>query len=108
MRLELTLKQALNSLDQFSWDHDLYVKDKNLIDQNVLILDDEVEIDRDENDEPSYAINNGFHYFLSICSLQDVAENLKSQKEMFTYEDLVSAIEFYYQNNSFIKINSDI
>ena len=76
MRIEQSLNEILKSLDDLPWDHQLYVKDQNLDDVNALalVLNDDDEVERDEDDEPEFATSQGYRYFLSIADLQSISK----------------------------------
>ncbi|MCD1647530.1 DUF7716 domain-containing protein [Marinobacter adhaerens] len=108
MRSEQTLKSILESLDDFPWDHELYVKDAELKDSHAvaLVLQDDAEVDRDSDDEPAFASSRGYQYFMPIADLQNVKDNLQQQDGCLTLEKLINAIRFYRQNDGFQTISS--
>lgn len=103
MRSEQTLKRILESLDDFPWDHELYVKDAELKDPHeiVLVLQDDAEVDRDNNDEPAFASTRGYQYFTTIADLQEVKTNLQQQDGSVTLKKLINAFRYYRQNDGF-------
>nr|WP_208598943.1 hypothetical protein [Photobacterium angustum] len=72
----------------------------------ILIIDDELEEKRDDDDEPIYPIEKGYKNFLSVADLQSVKSNLHEQKTDFSSRELLSAVKYYYENDAFIQINS--
>ena len=108
MRLEIQLKELFDTLKNQPWDHTIYTKEPKfkMLDQSILILDDDAEIGRDENNEPLYATEKGFKYFLSVSCVQDIRDNLKSQKPDYTLDELLVAVDFYYHNDAFICIKN--
>lgn len=107
MRVERSLLDILNLLDDLPWDHQLYLKTECLSDLqvSVLVLNDD-ELERDENDEPRYASSKGYVYYLSIADLQAIKENLEMQKPSWSREDLVTAIDYYHKNDAYFAIDS--
>lgn len=108
MRVEKSLLEILNLLDDLPWDHQLYLKTECLSDfqVSVLVLNDDDELERDENDEPRYASSKGYAYYLSIADLQAIKDNLAMKKSSWSREDLVIAIDYYHENDAYFTIGS--
>lgn len=108
MRIEKSLLDILNLLDDLPWDYQLYLKTECLSDLQVsaLVLNDDDELERDENDEPRYASSKGYIYYLSIADLQAIKINLAMQKPSWSREDLVIAIDYYHKNDAYVVICS--
>lgn len=106
MRLTLTLETLLSKLSSFSWHLDVY----KALDQplsptmSVLIIDDELEEDRDQQDEPLFPQTQGYQYVLSIADLQSIKANLVQQQPNATLHDLIHAVSYYYQHDAYINI----
>jgi len=106
MRLTLTLETLLSQLGSFSWYLDMY----KALDQplspsmSVLIIDDELEEERDQQDEPLHPQTQGYQYFLSIADLQSIKANLVQQRPNATLHDLIHAVSYYYQNDAYINV----
>ncbi|MCG7537561.1 hypothetical protein [Pseudoalteromonas sp. OOF1S-7] len=108
MRVEYSFFEVLDLLDKLPWDHHLYLKSESLsgLQVSVLVLNDDDELERDENDEPSYASSKGYRYFLSVADLQDIKENLAIQKPSWSCSDLVIAIDYYHKNDAYFAFDS--
>ncbi|ABI38876.1 conserved hypothetical protein [Shewanella sp. MR-4] len=106
MRLTLTLETLLSQLSSFSWHLDVY----KALDQplsptmSVLIIDDELEEERDQQDEPLYPQTQSYQYVLSIADLQSIKANLVQQLPNATLHDLIHAVSYYYQNDAYINV----
>ncbi|WP_295890652.1 hypothetical protein [uncultured Vibrio sp.] len=72
----------------------------------ILIIDDDLEEERDDEDEPIYPIEKGYKSFLSVADLQSIKSNLLEQNPGFSEGELLSAVKYYYENDAFIVINS--
>lgn len=108
MRLTLILETLLSQLGSFSWHLDVYkVLEKPLNPtMTMLIIDDELEEERDEQDEPLYPQTQGYQYFLSIADLQSIKANLMQQRPNATLHDLIHAVSYYYQHDAYINVES--
>lgn len=108
MRLTLTLETLLSQLGSFSWHLDVYKALDQLLTPtiSVLIIDDELEEERDQQDEPLYPHIQGYQYFLSIANLQSIKANLVQQRPNATLHDLIHAVSYYYQNYAYINVES--
>ena len=108
MRLTLTLETLLSQLGSFSWHLDMY----KALDQplsptmSVLIIDDELEEERDQKDEPLYPQTQGYQYVLSIADLQSIKANLVQQRPNASLHDLIHAVSYYYQNDAYMNLES--
>ncbi len=72
----------------------------------IMIINDDEESERDENDEPMYPRSKGYNSFLSVADLQDVKSNLAEQKPNFIINELIEAVKYYYENDAFVQVNS--
>jgi len=108
MRQLIQLKELIDTLDNLSWDLTIYTKGRVLsrLDESVLILDDDAELERDEEDEPLYATENGFRYFLDVSSVQDIRDNLQAQNPNYSVDDLLAAIKYFVNNDAYVCLNS--
>ncbi|WP_444888650.1 DUF7716 domain-containing protein [Microbulbifer sp. JMSA008] len=108
MILETSLIEILKSLDELPWDHQLYLSSGGIssLESMALVLSDDDEIERDSEDEPLYATERQYQYYLGIQDLQGIKDNLQSQSPIESIEELVAAINFYHENDAFICINS--
>ncbi|MDH1315813.1 hypothetical protein N5C36_17190 [Shewanella xiamenensis] len=108
MHLTLTLETLLSQLGSFSWHLDVYkVLEKPLNPtMTMLIIDDELEEERDEQDEPLYPQTQGYQYVLSIADLQSIKANLVQQLPHATLHDIIHAVSYYYQNDAYMNLES--
>ncbi|MEE1981821.1 hypothetical protein [Shewanella xiamenensis] len=108
MRLTLTLETLLSQLGSFSWHLDVYKALEQPLSStmSVLIIDDELEEERDQQDEPLYPQTQGYQYFLSIADLQSIKANLVQQLPHATLHDIIHAVSYYYQNDAYINVES--
>ncbi|WP_330148763.1 hypothetical protein [Shewanella xiamenensis] len=108
MHLTLTLETLLSQLGSFSWHLDVYkVLEKPLNPtMTMLIIDDELEEERDEQDEPLYPQTQGYQYFLSIADLQSIKANLVQQLPHATLHDIIHAVSYYYQDDAYMNLES--
>jgi len=108
MRFTLTLETLLSQLGSFSWHLDVYKALEQPLNSTiaVLIIDDELEEERDQQDEPLYPKNQGYQYFLSIADLQSIKANLEQQMPNATLHDLIHAVSYYYQTDAYINLES--
>lgn len=106
MRLTLTLETLLSQLDSFSWHLDVYKTLEQTLNptMTMLIIDDELEEERDQHDEPLYPKIQGYQYFLSIADLQSIKANLGQQRPNASLHDVIHAISYYYQNDAYINV----
>ena len=108
MRKQILVIELLEQIEQFSWEFTVYTKGNSIKNQNdfVLIIDDDAESERDSDDEPLYATENGFTYYLGVSDIQDVKTNLQVQDVNYSIDTLLAAIEYYRKNDAFVRINS--
>jgi len=106
MRLETTLGEVLRNAGELPWDHHLYVPKAEQLKNgsSVIILNDDEELERSDNDEPIYTEMKNMMYLLGLSAVQDVVENLQKQTNSPSIEELFEALEYYIENNAFIKI----
>jgi hypothetical protein len=71
---------------------------------SVLIIDDELEEERDKQNEPLFPQTQGYQYVLSIADLQSIKANLVQQLPNATLHDLIQAVSYYYQNDAYINV----
>ncbi len=107
MRVESSLFDILLRLDELPWDHQVYLKTECLSDLQLsaLVLNDD-ELERDENDEPTYASSKGYKHYLGIADLQDIKQNLAIQKLNWSFKDLALAIDYYHKNDAYFAFDS--
>ncbi|BDA60879.1 DUF7716 domain-containing protein [Shewanella xiamenensis] len=108
MHLTLTLETLLSQLGSFSWHLDVYKVLEQPLNptMTMLIIDDELEEERDEQDEPLYPQTQGYQYFLSIADLQSIKANLVQQLPHATLYDIIHAVSYYYQNDAYMNLES--
>ena len=108
MRLESNLENVLSEIDSFEWNLYAYIYPEKSICMSslILIIDDDAEDERDDDDEPIYPISKGYKSFLSVADLQSIKSNLLEQKPSYSQSELLSAVNYYYENDAFILINS--
>ncbi|MFB2681061.1 DUF7716 domain-containing protein [Shewanella mangrovisoli] len=106
MRLTLTLETLLSQLGSFSWHLDVYKALEQPLSptMSVLIIDDELEEERDQQDEPLYPQNQGYQYFLSIADLQSIKANLVQQLPNASLHDIIHAVSYYHQNDAYMNL----
>lgn len=106
MRLTLTLESLLSQLGSFSWHLDMYKALEQPLSptMSVLIIDDELEEERDKQNEPLFPQTQGYQYVLSIADLQSIKANLVQQLPNATLHDLIQAVSYYYQNDAYINV----
>ncbi|MBX2806570.1 MAG: hypothetical protein KTR19_11410 [Hyphomicrobiales bacterium] len=104
-RITRTLREILLNIDKEPWDHALYIPNRNinwLPDMPAIILDPNV-TDESE-DDPIEAKKNQLKYALTIGEVQDVIDNVKVQKENPDIKNLIKALCYYYENDTFIDL----
>lgn len=108
MRLTLTLETLLSQLGSFSWHLDVYKTLEQALNptMTMLIIDDELEEERDLHDEPLYPQTQGYQYFLSIADLQSIKANLVQQLPNASLHDIIHAVSYYYQNDAYMNLES--
>ncbi|MFB2668972.1 hypothetical protein ACE02U_09295 [Shewanella xiamenensis] len=108
MHLTLTLETLLSQLGSFSWHLDVYKVLEQPLNptMTMLIIDDELEEECDEQDEPLYPQTQGYQYFLSIADLQSIKANLVQQLPHATLHDIIHAVSYYYQNDAYMNLES--
>ncbi|QYK10858.1 DUF7716 domain-containing protein [Shewanella mangrovisoli] len=108
MRLTLTLETLLSQLGSLSWHLDVYKTLEQPLNptMTMLIIDDELEEERDQQDEPLYPQIQGYQYFLSIADLQSIKANLVQQLPNATLHDIIHAVSYYYQNDAYMNLES--
>lgn len=106
MRLTLTLETLLSQLGSFSWYLDVYKTSEQPLNptMTMLIIDDELEEERDQQDEPLYPQTQGYQYFLSIADLQSIKANLVQQLPNASLHDIIHAVSYYYQNDAYMNL----
>jgi hypothetical protein len=105
MRLELSLENLFNKIDSLEWKWDAYISIDAKLSESTpfLIIDDDSE---EERDEPAYASSKGYEYFLTVSTLQDIKINLFAQKSNLKVCDFIRAVNYYYEYDAFVSINS--
>ncbi|MEL4340097.1 hypothetical protein AAEH92_05180 [Shewanella xiamenensis] len=108
MHLTLTLETLSSQLGSFSLHLDVYKVLEQPLNptMTMLIIDDELEEERDEQDEPLYPQTQGYQYFLSIADLQSIKANLVQQLPHATLYDIIHAVSYYYQNDAYMNLES--
>lgn len=108
MRLTLTLETLLSQLGSFSWHLDVYKTLEQPLNptMTMLIINDELEEERDQQDEPLYQQIQGYQYFLSIADLQSIKANLVQQLPNASLHDIIHAVSYYYQNDAYMNLES--
>lgn len=105
MRIEAALQEILTRALELPWDHHLYLKLGDIsLQQEVFVLNDNEENERDIDDEPLHATGSGFKYYLSMQDVQSVVENLQAQIGKPSPLQLLEALKHYHINDSFIEI----
>lgn len=104
MRIEQSLEKIFGSIGDLPWDHQLYVGDANLADlqASALVLDDDSEDERDDEDEPAFATSRGYQYFLGIADLQSIERNLSYRVPRFTLQQFVEAVLHYHNHDEYL------
>jgi hypothetical protein len=95
-------------VESLEWNLYVYIDSSTAISMAslIMIINDDEESDRDENDEPMYPRSKGYNSFLSVADLQDVKSNLAEQKPNFIINELIEAVKYYYENDAFVQVNS--
>lgn len=108
MRLELNLENLLDQVESLKWNLETYIASVQCFDGSTLliIIDDDEENERDENDNAAYATSKGYDLFLSISDLQSIKSNLLEQNPNFKLSELINAVNYYFDNDAFVAINS--
>ena len=77
MRLETTLGEILQKAEGLPWDHHLYVPrtERLMIGSPVIVLKDDEELERSENDEPIYTDSKNMKYLLGLSAVHDIVDN---------------------------------
>lgn len=98
MRYKSTVKKLIDEIEEFEWLLDVYVDQEEGLrpDTRVLILHDESEDDRDEEDEPVYPISKGYSYFMSIHQITSVIDNLADGGGDLGTSSIIEALLYYY------------
>ena len=73
---------------------------------SCAILNPENVEDIDVDDVPGFAAQHNLSYMLSVAEIQDIVSNTLQQKQEATINQLVLAVNFYYQNDAFINWNA--
>ncbi len=108
MRLELNCENLLDKIDSLEYQWVSYIPVDEKLHKNTLflIIDDEIEEERDVDDEPTYPASKGYEYFLMVSDLQDIYHNLQSQQPVHKLHDFIMAVNYYYDHDAYIDINS--
>jgi hypothetical protein len=95
-------------VESLEWNLYVYIDSSTAISMAslIMIINDDEESERDENDEPMYPRSKGYNSFLSVADLQDVKSNLAEQKPNFIINELIEAVKYYYENDAFVQVNS--
>ncbi|GMM84479.1 hypothetical protein [Pseudoalteromonas sp. MTN2-4] len=73
---------------------------------SALVLNYDDELERDENDEPTYASSKGYKHYLGIADLQDIKQNLAIKKLNWSFKNLALAIDYYNKNDAYFAFDS--
>ena len=79
-------------VESLEWNLYVYIDSSTAISMAslIMIINDDEESERDENDEPMYPRSKGYNSFLSVADLQDVKSNLAEQKPNFIINELIA------------------
>lgn len=104
MRYKSKFEKLIEELDEYEWFFDVYTAESVELESgtDVIVLNDEGEDDRDEYDEPTYPVSEGFFRLMSIADIKSVIENMEEACEDFTIEKIIDAVMYYYENDSFM------
>jgi hypothetical protein len=108
LRIESDLNNVMIDVESLEWNLYVYIDSSTAISMAslIMIINDDEESERDENDEPMYPRSKGYNSFLSVADLQDVKSNLAEQKPNFIINELIEAVKYYYENDAFVQVNS--
>jgi hypothetical protein len=101
----INLSAVIENIDSVPWEYALYIPSTDVkwsVEMPVMIADPD-DTDSDEGD-PEVVTTNGFKYGLSISEIQDVVKNIRMQKPKAGLEEVVSAVKYYFENDSFIRL----
>ena len=90
---QLTLREVIKNIDRYDEALTVSFFCKQISAQSICMLVTDEEIDIYKNN-----INIGLYI------IQDVLDNLRIQKENYTEQEAINAINFYIQNDAFIDI----
>ena len=104
----IKLGELIIRASEFNWKDALYMESKkNKFEANSDVLT----IDSDKHNVGDVEIkykNKKFGYIFSVQTLQSIVKNARQQQPHATINDLVDAVNFYYENDAFINYNGKI
>ena len=101
-----TLRYVLSSAEELPWDHALYLPENQPPSlETPAIVWDVNDVERDDVDEPEFAIENGMKYVLGINDIQDIVSNCGQQVESPSIELLFEAFLHYLKHDGFIVLD---
>lgn len=96
------LLEVLNNADKFSWKLGLYLPKGEAWGPETRCLVWDVEDSDDPDTDPARATENGLSFTLFLQDIQSIRENARQQRSNVSLEDLLSAFQYYYENDAFI------
>lgn len=101
-----TLREVLHRAEEQPWDAKLYLPTNEVWELGTrcaVLVDSQ---DRDEDEEPPFARENGLTYALLMSAVQDIVSNAQQQVANITPEQMLAALLFFYDCDAFIDFGS--
>jgi len=98
----LPLGRVLRDIASAPWTHALYIKGPRpwIATSTCSVLDQDEPDSPDE--DPSFARESGLGYALTVQDVRGVVENCIAQKATADDHDLVAALNYYAEHDSFL------
>ncbi len=99
------LATIITTIENAPWNHALYLDAKRPWNQatRCAILDPNDVNDSDADEDPEFALRNRLCYALTVADVQDIVSNTRQQRTHATVEDMIRAINYYYDHDAYIK-----
>ncbi len=97
------LGDVLAAIEAREWNERLYLDAARPWTQETRCAVLNFDQDEDEDDDiPAFATQNGLRDNLLITDVQDIVSNARQQRSDVDVNDLITALNFYYDNDAFV------
>ena len=106
--IEVTIKELINKIDSFKWNHLSYVEKGDItFDTLCIILDENEEEVLDDNFTFKIVAEKNYVEFLGIADIRDIFDNLSQQIENPIDDLKLEALIFYFETDCFLEVNPE-
>ncbi len=105
MTNRLRLADIVNDPLSFKYSDALYMAPGAAFEPGSFALVHDVDDVEGDTDLPLAALDLGYDYVLGMQAVQSIVENATRQRSNATTDDLLDALSYYYDNDSFIDLS---